>query len=97
MKNDAMGCKKNCSKKLTKNADCLLEEEGNQGRLEQALDNYFDMSMLQKHDGDSYSPQENSLGRQATRLALSNIDLNVLGDSEFDWLELKTMGIVVSV
>lgn len=36
-------------------------------------------------------------GRQETRLALTNTDLSVLGDLVFDWLELKTMGIVVSV
>nr|PMH80190.1 rfbR protein [Vibrio sp. 10N.286.48.B7] len=53
----------NCSKILNKNADYLLAVKGNQGRLEQAFDNYFDMSMLQKHDGDSYSTQEKSRGR----------------------------------
>lgn len=53
--------------------------------------------MLQKHDGDSYSTQEKSRGKQETRLALTNKDLSVLGDLEFDWPELKTMGIVVSV
>lgn len=71
--------------------------KGNQGRLKQAFDNYFDMSMLQKHDGDSHSTQEKSRGRQETRLALTNTDLCVLGYLEFDWPELKTMGIVVSV
>lgn len=55
------------------------------------------MIMLQKHDGDSYSTQEKSRGKQETRLALTNKDLSVLGDLEFDWPELKTMGIVVSV
>ncbi|EPU1457787.1 ISAs1 family transposase [Escherichia coli] len=95
---DAMGCQKKIAQKvLNKNADYLLAVKGNQGRLEQAFDNYFDMSMLQKHDGDSYSTQEKSRGRQETRLALTNTDLSVLGDLEFDWPELKTMGIVVSV
>lgn len=73
---------------LTKNAEHLLAVKGYQGRLEQAFDNYFDMSMLQKHDGDSYSTQEKSRGRQETRLALTNTDLSVLGDLEFDWPEL---------
>ncbi|EKG0042936.1 ISAs1 family transposase [Vibrio cholerae] len=63
--------------------------------LEQAFDNYFDMNMLQKHDGDSYSTQEKSRGRKETLLALVNEDLSVLGDLEFDWPVLKTMGIVV--
>ncbi|CAH8242582.1 hypothetical protein VAEKB19_7050012 [Vibrio aestuarianus] len=93
-----MGCQKKIAQKiLNKNADYLLAVKGNQGRLEQAFDNYFDMSMLQKHDGDSYSTQEKSRGRQETRLALTNKDLSVLGDLEFDWPELKTMGIVVYV
>ncbi|WP_073511211.1 ISAs1 family transposase [Escherichia coli] len=83
---DAMGCQKKIAQKiLEKNADYLLAVKGNQGRLEQAFDNYFDMSMLQKHDGDSYSTQEKSRGRQETRLALVNEDLSVLGDLEFDW------------
>ena len=30
-------------------------------------------------------------------MALTNTDLRVLGGLEFDWPELKTMGIVVSV
>jgi len=95
---DAMGFQKKIAQKaLNKNADYLLAVKGNQGRLEQAFDNYFDMSMLQKHDGDSYSTQETSRGRQETWLALTNTDLSVLGDLEFDWPELKTVGIVVSV
>ncbi len=31
---------------LNKNAYYVLVEKGNQGRLEQAFDNYFDMSIL---------------------------------------------------
>lgn len=93
-----MGCQKQIVQKvLNKSADYLLAVKGNQGRLEQAFDNYFDMSMLQKHDGDSYSTQEKSRGREETRLALTNTDLSALGDLEFDWPKLKTMGIVVSV
>lgn len=57
--------------------------KGNQGRLEQAFNHYFNMSMLQKHDGDSYSTQETSRGRKETRLALVNEDLSVLDDLEF--------------
>jgi hypothetical protein len=38
---------------LNKNGGYLLAVKSNQGRLEQAFDNYFDMSMLQKHDGNS--------------------------------------------
>lgn len=95
---DAMGCQKKIAKKvLEKNADYLLAVKGNQGKLEQAFDDYFHMGMLQNHDGDSYSTQEKSRGRQETRLALVNDDLSVLGDLEYDWPGLKTMGIVVSI
>lgn len=71
--------------------------KGSKGRLEQAFENYFDMSILQKHDGYYYSTQEKSRGRQETRMALTNKDLSVLGDLEFDWPDLKIMGIVISV
>lgn len=54
------------------------------------------MSMLQKHDGDSYSTQEKSRGRLETRLAITNKDLSGLGDVEFEWPGLKTTAIVVS-
>ncbi len=65
---DAMGCQKKIAQKvLNKNADYLLAVKGNQGRLEQAFNNYFDMSMLQNHDSDSYSTQEKSRGRQEAR------------------------------
>lgn len=72
---DAMGRQKKIAQKvLNKNADYLLAVKGNQCRSEQAFDNHFDMGMLQKHDGDSYSTQETSRGRQETRLALTNTD-----------------------
>ena len=93
-----MGCQKKIAQKiLDKDADYLLAVKGNQGRLKQAFDNYFDMSMLQKHDGDSYSTQEKSRGRQETRLALTIKDLSVLVDVELEWPGLKSMGIMVSI
>lgn len=93
-----MGCQKKIAKKiLDKNADYLLAVKGNQGSLETAFNDYFHMGMLQNHDGDSYSTQEKSRGRQETRLVLVNEDLSVLGDLEYDWPGLKSMGIVVSI
>lgn len=87
---DAMGCQKKTAQKiLNKNADYLLAVRGNQGLLARAFDSYFDMSMLQKHDGDSYSTQEKSRGRQQTRLALTNTKWSVLGDLAYDWPKLK--------
>nr|MBN8086374.1 transposase [Vibrio vulnificus] len=82
----ATECQKKIAQKiLNKNADYLLLVKGSKGRLEQAFENYFDMSILQKHDGYYYSTQEKSRGRQETRMALTNKDLSVLGDLEFDW------------
>lgn len=44
---NAMGCQKKIVQKvLNKNADYLLAVKGNQGRLAQVFDNYFDMNML---------------------------------------------------
>ncbi|OOE33498.1 ISAs1 family transposase [Salinivibrio kushneri] len=95
---DAMGCQRKIAQKIIdKNADYLLAVKGNQGRLDEAFDNYYRPSMLQHFDGDSYSSQEKSHGRLETRCALINTDLSVLGDLAYDWPELKRMGIMVSV
>lgn len=94
---DAMGCQKKIAQKIVdKGADYLLAVKGNQGKLENQFNEYFDVSMLQDFDGDSYSTQDTSHGRKETRLAIVNTDLSVLGDLEYDWPELKTMGIVAS-
>uniref|UniRef100_UPI0018F07621 ISAs1 family transposase n=1 Tax=Vibrio cholerae TaxID=666 RepID=UPI0018F07621 len=82
----AMGCQKKIAQKIRdKEADYLLAVKGNQGMLEQALDDYFRMDMLQDFDGSSYSTQEKSHGRIETRVALVNRDLSVLGDIEHEW------------
>ena len=95
---DTMGCQKKIAEKiLSKEADYLLAVKGNQGRLEQAFDDYFRMDMLHDFDGSTYSTQEKSHGRKETRIALVNQDLSVLGDLEFEWLGLKSMGIVASI
>jgi hypothetical protein len=95
---DAMGCQKKIAQKvLDKEADYLLAVKGNQGRLEQAFDEYFDMSMLQNYSGDTFSTQEKSRGRIETRMAFVNADLSVLGDIAYDRPKLITMGIVVSI
>ncbi|MPX95157.1 ISAs1 family transposase [Salinivibrio sp. VYel8] len=95
---DAMGCQHKIAQKIIdKNADYLLAVKGNQGKLDKAFDNYYRPAMLQKFDGDSYASQEKSHGRLETRCALINTDLSVLGDLAYDWPELKTMGIMVSV
>lgn len=94
---DAMGCQKKIAQKIVdKGADYLLAVKGNQGKLEGKFEEYFDVSMLQNFDGDSYSTQETSHGRKETRLAIVNDDLSILGDLKDEWPELKKMGIVAS-
>ncbi|MFD1007487.1 MULTISPECIES: ISAs1 family transposase [Oceanisphaera] len=95
---DAMGCQKAIAKKvLNKDADYLLSVKSNQPSLEAAFDNYFKLEMLQSDEGDTYSTKEQGHGRVETRLCLVNDDLSVLGDLEFEWPELKTMGIVAAI
>ncbi|WPC73040.1 ISAs1 family transposase [Vibrio porteresiae] len=95
---DAMGCQRKIAQKIVdKSADYLLAVKGNQGSLEQAFNDYYKPSMLMKFDGDSYSSQDKSHGRLETRCALVNEDLSVLGDLEYEWPELKCMGIMVNV
>lgn len=95
---DAMGCQKDIAKKIVqKEADYLLAVKGNQKKLESAFNDFFRLEMLQNYDGDKYSTQEKGHGRTETRLSLVNYDLSILGDIEFDWPELTTMGIVASI
>lgn len=96
---DAMGCQKKIAQKIVdKNADYLLAVKGNQGSLEQAISDFYKPSMLQKFDeGDSYSTQEKSHGRVETRCALSATNLSFLGDIEYEWAGIKSVGIMVNI
>lgn len=95
---DAMGCQKKIANKiLSKNADYILAVKGNQGRLEQAFNDYFSLELLEEPDADTYSTQEKGHGRTETRLSLVTQDTSVLGDIAFDWPELTTVGIVGSI
>ena len=96
---DAMGCQKKIAQKIVdKNADYLLAVKGNQGSLEQAISDFYKPSMLQKFDdGDSYSTQEKSHGRVETRCALSATNLSFLGDLEYEWPGIKSVGIMVNI
>lgn len=96
---DAMGCqKKIASKILDKNADYLLAVKGNQGSLEKAINDFYKPSMLQKFDeGYSYSSQDKSHGRVETRCALVTNYLSFLGDLEYEWPGIKSVGIMVNV
>lgn len=95
---DAMGCQRAIAKKiLDKGADYLLAVKGNQPSLEAAFNNYFRLDMFQQEDSNGYSIQEAGHGRKETRLSLVMDDLSILGDQEYEWPALKTLGIVGTI
>lgn len=95
---DAIGCqKKIASKILSKDANYVLAVKGNQGRLEQAFNDYFHFYLTKAPDADTYSTQEKGHGRKETRFSFVTQDTSVLGDIALEWPELTTIGIVGSV
>jgi len=53
--------------------------------------------MLNNFSGDTYSIQEKGHGRTETRFSLVEHDTSLLGDIAFDWQNIQTLGVVVSV
>ncbi|WED24147.1 ISAs1 family transposase [Vibrio sp. JC009] len=95
---DAMGCQKEIAKQIVdKGADYLFAVKGNQPKLEEAMGKAFNSAMLNSYEGDKYSTQEKGHGRTETRMALVSHDPSELGDVEFDWADLSTLGVVVSI
>lgn len=95
---DAMGCQKDIAEKIiTKEADYLLAVKGNQKKLEKAINEVFNTSMINNFEGDKFVIQEQGHGRTETRLCLVEHDVALLGDVEFDWPQLTTLGMVVSI
>ncbi|TDW55320.1 ISAs1 family transposase, partial [Oceanimonas baumannii] len=64
---------------------------------EAAFNNYFRLDMFQQEDSNGYSIQEAGHGRKETRLSLVMDDLSILGDQEYEWPALKTLGIVGTI
>ena len=95
---DAMGCQREIAKQIVnKDADYLLAVKGNQKKLEQAISQMFNSSMINDYDGDKYCIQEQGHGRTETRLAMVSHDTDMLGDLTNDWANLKTIGMVASI
>jgi predicted transposase YbfD/YdcC len=95
---DAMGCQKDIAQEIVnKGADYLLAVKGNQKKLYEALSSVFNMSTFTKYEGDQYSTHETGHGRTETRLALASHDLTPLGDLEYDWVNLQTIGVVATI
>ena len=55
------------------------------------------MSTFTKYEGDQYLTHETGHGRTETRLALVSNDLTPLGDSAYDWANLKTIGVAATI
>ncbi|TKF94515.1 ISAs1 family transposase, partial [Vibrio sp. F13] len=90
---DAMGCQKDIAEKIVgQDADYLLAVKGNQKRLEQAISQVFNSSMLNSFEGDKYVTQEKGHGRTETRLSMVVHNTDFLGDIALDWAGLSTIG-----
>ena len=95
---DAMGCQRKIAQTiLEKEADYLFAVKGNQGKLADAFDEWYTPTMWSGKDFNSYSTQEKGHGRLDTRLCIVSHDLSPLGDLAFEWLQLKTIGIVAAI
>ncbi|MGR5475503.1 ISAs1 family transposase, partial [Vibrio astriarenae] len=71
--------------------------KGNQKRLEQAISQLFNSSMINDFDSDKYVIQEKGHGRTETRMSMIEHSTDLLGDLAFDWPKLSTIGVVVSI
>ena len=94
---DAMGCQTKIAKKIVDGGgDYLLAVKGNQKRLEKALSEIFTVAKMEAATANTFAQSEKSHGREETRLHMVSHDLTELGDIEFEWPELKTLGYIVS-
>lgn len=95
---DAMGCQKSIANKIIrKEADYLLAVKDNQKKLNQAMNEIFNATMLNSFEGDKIVVQEKGHGRTETRLCLVEHNVDLLGDLAFEWSQLTTLGVVVSI
>lgn len=95
---DAMGCQKDIAEKIVaQDADYLLAVKGNQKRLEQAIAQVFNSSVLNSFDGDKYVTQEKGHDRTEMRLSMVVHNTDFLGGIALDWAGLSTMDMVVSI
>lgn len=94
---DAMGCQKKIALEIVnQSADYLLAVKANQPKLADAFTEHFPMSRVATYDGDSYTTQEKSHGRQETRLHIVSDLPDDFHDFTYEWAGLKKLGVVVS-
>ena len=94
---DAMGCQTKIAKKIVdKGGDYLLAVKGNQGRLFTKLNEIFNVHRLNSASENIFSQSNKGHGREETRHHMVIHDLTELGDIQFEWPELKSIGYSVS-
>lgn len=94
---DAMGCQVKIAQQIVdQKGDYLLAVKGNQGRLNEAFNQHFNVVTLSKYDGPSYSTEEKAHGRTEKRMYFTCEPFDEFVDLAMEWPELKTLGIAVS-
>ena len=95
---DAMGCQRDIARKIVeKDGDYLLSVKGNQKRLQEAIAAELNVGVLNSYEGDKYSIQEKNRSRIETRAALVCEDMSILGDVEYEWSNIQTVGMVAAI
>nr|VVV02882.1 hypothetical protein AW0309160_00207 [Aliivibrio wodanis] len=66
---DAMGCQVKIAQQIVdQKGDYLLAVKGNQGRLNEAFNQHFNVVTLSKYDSPSYSTEKKAHGRTEKRM-----------------------------
>ncbi|MGF1903788.1 ISAs1 family transposase [Aliivibrio salmonicida] len=68
----------------------------NQGRLNEAFNQHFNVITLSKYDGSSYSTEEKAHGRINKRMYFTCGPFDEFVDLAMEWPDLKILGIAVS-
>ena len=97
---DAMGCQKAIAEKIVElGGDYVLPVKGNQGRLEQAVETYFDEHLEDDFAGvqvSRFETEEKHHGRIERRTYLQvNVPDTLAGLQE--WAGLRTLGIAIRI
>ena len=94
---DAMGCQSEIAKNIVdKGGDHLLAVKGNQPRLFSKLNETFDVKTLNTATENVFSQSNKGHEIEETRHHLVKHGLAELDDIAFEWVEIKTIGYVVS-
>ena len=95
---DAMGCQKAIAKKIVDlGGDYVLPVKGNQGRLEQAVEKYFDEHLeddFARTKVSRFETEERRHGRLERR-SYFQVDVPATFADREEWVGLKTLGLVI--